>query len=95
MGKCSCIYIGEYDPPVFHVAKIQTARKYHMCCECGRDIFPSEEYERVSGKWETRIATYKTCSDCLSIRNEMFCEGWYYEQLREYLWEHLQEMLIR
>ena len=35
---------------------------------------------------------YKTCLDCLSIREMFFCDGWYYEMIHEYLYEHIQEM---
>jgi len=91
--NCSCVYVGfdTYDTPEFHKAIIRKAIKEHKCCECNRIISIGEKYENVSGSWDGHFSTYKTCEDCLSIRNELFCEGWFYEQIFEYLHEYLNE----
>lgn len=92
MSSCSCIYQA-YDGPqaTLHHVTTPLAKKPHECCECGRQIAPGEQYERVVGVWEGEFRTYKTCPDCLSIRNEMFCDGWSYGMVWEDLWEHLRE----
>lgn len=92
MSNCSCVFVDSFDYPEFHRAKIQKARKYHTCCECGRLIEPFEEYEYACGMWENCFNVFKTCSDCLSIRKEFFCGGFEYEGMKMLLWEHLQEM---
>ena len=92
MSNCSCIYIDNYESADFHTSVKRKAIKNHRCCECGRTINRGETYEYVSGKWDSYIGTYKTCGDCLSIRNTFFCDGWLYEGMTEALWEHLLEM---
>lgn len=89
---CSCIYIGNYDPPEFHRETYPTARKEHICTECSRAILLGEKYTNEKVKWEKEFNTFKTCIDCLSIRNTFFCDGWYYTMLYEYLQEHINEM---
>ena len=62
------------------------ACKAHKCCECGRVINPGEKYERVSGKWLGDFEVYKTCLDCLSIRDTLFCNFYYgciFDELQE------------
>jgi len=91
--ECSCIYVGnEDDIADFHSKKIQTARKPHSCSECKRVIEPGESYEYVAGSWDGFFQTYKTCEDCLSIRNQFFCDGWFYGEIHSLLFEHIQEM---
>jgi hypothetical protein len=89
--KCACVYVeDDGDSPDFFNAKIFKAKKAHKCTECRRAITPGEEYEYVSGKWEGRFEAYKTCQDCLSIRNEFFCDGYSFGDLRsdltDYIW---------
>lgn len=89
---CSCIYIGNYDNPEFYKETYPTARKKHICTECGRIILPGEKYTNEKVKWEGEFNTFKTCIDCLSIRGTFFCNGWLYTMLYEYLQEHINEM---
>lgn len=89
MTDCSCLIENDgYDQPEFFFKKIQKARKIHKCFECGYEIQHGEEYERVFGKWCGDIEVFKTCKDCLSIRNAMFC-GFYHGGI----WEDLEESL--
>lgn len=66
------------------------ARKLHRCHECRRVIFPGEEYEYVVGSWEGDIVSHKTCTDCVSVRDELF-ETYYYGGIREGLHEMISE----
>ena len=91
MGDCSCVYVGDYEVADFHTSTERKAIKEHKCCECGRTINRGEIYEYVSTKYDGDIDTFKTCLDCLSIRWVFFCNGWLYEGMKEYLWEHLLE----
>lgn len=93
MSDCSCVYVDSYDSqPEFYNEKMPIARKQHICGECGRKIERGEPYENFSGKWEDTFSTYKTCNNCLSIRDEFFCEGWSFGFLYENLWEHIREI---
>jgi len=93
MTPCSCVYVDSADSyPEFHHVSTPTARKWHTCCECGRIIISGERYEYVVGLWDNQFSIYKTCLDCLSIRDEFFCEGWFYSSMKEYLYEHIREM---
>jgi len=72
---CAC----DYDPASFYRAEIRTARKPHICEECGAPILPGEIYEHVTGKWDN-IASFKTCRHCVDIRqwtaNNVPCLCW-------------------
>ena len=89
---CFCIYVDvQEDEGEFQTHKIRTARKKHVCCECREDISPGDKYEHVSGKSESRFFVYKTCLGCMRIRDDLFCEGYYYEMMWEMLIDHLRE----
>jgi hypothetical protein len=92
--KCACVYIGEYEPNDFFENKKIKARKDHLCCECGRTIEKGEEYERVSlrQRGDKNFQHYETCSDCLSIREAFFCEGYIFEEQDENLLQHITDM---
>jgi len=90
--ECSCVYVEAECQAEFFREVLRTARKEHRCCECHRTILPGEKYEYVSGMWEGKFDTYKTCIDCLSIRNQFFCGIWEFGGSLEYLSEHISEM---
>lgn len=48
-----------------------TSRKEHKCCECHGIIRRGEKYQRYEGLWDD-WDTYKTCSDCESLRNDIY-----------------------
>jgi len=56
-------------PAVSRTETLQ-ARKPHKCCECDGKIQPKELYEKCTGYWD-RWQTYKTCSDCASLRKDI------------------------
>jgi len=67
------------------------ARKVRVCCECNNEISVGEKYRNESGKWNGEFETYKTCLDCLSLRETFFCSyeyGRMYEALDEYLMDN-------
>ncbi len=63
--NCVC----DYDPADFYSASRPIARKAHKCDECAGQIKRGERYERVNGKWEGCISTFKTCVWCLAVRD--------------------------
>src|SRR5690349_116120 len=46
----------------------RTARKAHRCCECREIIEPGEKYQYVSGVWDGRGDSFKTCLRCALVR---------------------------
>ena len=89
--SCSCVYVDGYELPEFSDSRIYKAKKDHVCTECYRKILPGEKYERVFGKWDGAVETYKTCSDCLSVRDVFFCGSWGYTSIWEDLYSHIAE----
>ena len=88
--NCACVWVetGDCEPDFYNDTR-RRARKVHQCEECGREIAAGEEYEFVTGKWDGSISVYKTCADCLSIRDSFFCDGWLHGGMWEALDEHL------
>jgi len=90
MIDCACIDsdYGEGEPAqCFNAVKIKS-RKKHNCSECGRTIENGEIYERATGKWDVSWDIFKTCDDCLSVREAFFCSyifGCLWVDLGEYL----------
>jgi|SRR6478735_681589 len=66
---------------------IRRARKEHRCCECRKPIMKGQRYELISGVWEGRPDSYKTCLPCVEIRDHFACEGWIFGQV----WSDLRE----
>ena len=62
--SCSC----DYDPPEFMSQRMRTARKQAKCYECRCPILPGERYEETFGKWYGDVANFKTCNECLELR---------------------------
>ena len=91
MSDCYC----DYETPAFYFDKLVKARNQHKCSECGKRINKDEIYERVNGKWDDRIDTYKTCSRCLDLRNytkqNVKCLCWCHENMIDDCIETLKE----
>ena len=57
-------------PDAFRVT-LRKARKQHHCCECPAPIVPGEIYEYASGVWEGRGQSFKTCTPCAEVREQL------------------------
>jgi hypothetical protein len=86
---CACIYIDPDSTPDFVNPVVVVARRSHKCYECGREIVPGENYECTAGKWAGEFLRFKTCADCLSVREAFFCEGFFYGDIWENVEEHI------
>ncbi|MFW2369106.1 MAG: hypothetical protein ACN4GW_22035 [Desulforhopalus sp.] len=85
--SCSCeIDVGHDCGPEVSTVTHPKARKSHNCCECHRVITKGETYELVKALSEGLWDTFKTCADCASVRDALFCQ-WYYEQM----WDDVSE----
>lgn len=95
MDACYC----DYEPAEWSRISTPKARKQYRCYECGAFIAPSDRHEYVAGKWEGEVSSYRTCSDCVSLRQyiqaHIPCFCWAYgnlfsdalDALREYVHE--------
>ena len=92
MTDCSCIYVGDADGTSFWNEKQPTAKKSHVCCECGEVIEPGQKYQYECGQWDGDFAAYKTCLDCLSVRQAFFCDGYAFGGMWGYVADHINEM---
>ena len=90
MNECACIDIDLDDHPEFSSSKYRMARKEHKCSECERAIAPGETYEYVSMRFEGVFSQFKTCGDCLSVRDWFFCRAYYHARLWEDVEEHVR-----
>lgn len=92
MSDCDlCVDACYYgDQAEFFDSAMVTARKSHKCMECGDTIANGDRYERVSGKWDGDVSTYKTCAACAEIRGVFFCNGWTYGTL----WNDFDEYFV-
>ncbi|MDL2267955.1 hypothetical protein LJC46_08235 [Desulfovibrio sp. OttesenSCG-928-G15] len=71
------------------------ARKEHKCFECGRKILPGEMYCYESGIWEGTPGSFKTCLDCASVREALFCSfvyGGLWYDVRTFVFDFQDEL---
>ena len=85
---CACEIELDGNGPSCFKSSDRKARKEHKCCECHRVILPGETYRYESGVWDGDPEDYKTCADCLSVRDEFFC-SYVYGQI----WEGMHELI--
>lgn len=86
--ECSFDYV-DCNIPTAKREGLRTARKAHKCCECRDTIQPGEQYRYESGIWDGEPASFKTCLDCLDLRNQFCCDGWEYGRVREMIREEI------
>lgn len=88
MVCCPLSNDGYEDGPSCCTESIRKARKEHWCCECRETIKVGDRYEYVSGIWDGRADSYKTCLLCKEIRDHFSCgHGWVYGEV----WSQLTE----
>lgn len=89
MSDVACCPLQGNDGPApsCHSRDTRRARKEHVCNECREKIARGERYEYVSGVWDGRPDSFKTCLLCVEIRNHFACEGWIYGEV----WSDLRE----
>ena len=90
--ECASIYTDIDDGPQAFQSKNPKARKEHKCFECGRTIALGETYRNESGIWDDGPKRYKTCCDCITIRNAFFDQGGHYGEMMTELQEHISDL---
>jgi len=63
--------MSDYDMPCLFSVIDRKARKEHECCECHRYVMPGEFYQVATGLWEHEWAEFKTCHDCVVLRERV------------------------
>lgn len=84
--QCSC-YCDE--SPQFYCERTVTARKAHVCEECGEQIQPGEKYITGSGKFDGVFFTRKVCLQCEQLGQNFgcYCLGALYDEILEWALE--------
>jgi len=95
--SCSCVYVdlkGERDIPLYRKTEEPIAESKHVCCECKEIIEVGEKYRKEKIGWGGAFSeiSFRTCVNCVSIRDTFFCRGWYYKRMFKYLEEHIHNM---
>jgi hypothetical protein len=91
MEDCSCIYVDDKGfGPDCSTQAIRKARKTHYCYECLGEIKRGDRYEELSGVWDGTPARYRTCLNCVSVRDAFFCDGFALGRVWEYLYDHFR-----
>jgi hypothetical protein len=75
--SCICVDIDGGEDGDFSARKLVTARKEHKCCECRQSILRGQKHELLTGKWDGRFASYRTCLLCKRIRDDLFVCGYH------------------
>jgi len=88
---CATVCVGVDECCLELSRSLPKARKPHKCHECKDWIQAGERYERVSTLYDGDFDEHKTCLGCVSIRNEFFKDGYFYEQIIEAFEEHVSE----
>lgn len=60
--------MSDYEEPSCITYSTPRARVSHWCCECHHDIKPGDRYQRITGVWDGRGDTFKTCLNCVALR---------------------------
>ena len=88
--NCNCsVDTCDFRPEFYHQF-IHKARKMYECCECHSKITPGQKYEKIYGKWDGEIMSFRTCLTCVKIRQDYCPEGYMIGELRETLIECLE-----
>lgn len=78
--------------PECYTNKQVKARKTHKCCECGGEIKIGETYDHLSGIWDGEPGRFKTCQDCINLRDRL--EKIFPNLCYEYEIEHLDQWVF-
>ena len=85
---CIDIYSGDLESAQVYHSKMVTARKEHSCYECENIIKVGQKYEQVDAVYEGEWEHFKTCTTCVNIRRNMFCNGFPHGAMWECIHEH-------
>jgi len=90
--NCSCTVNTNYDDDEgsrWCYRKIHSARKIHRCFECGCIINPKESFYYHSLFYHRDIRNYKICTDCQTIIDTFFANGWVFGTVWDSLTDYI------
>lgn len=80
---CDCYWD---NPAIFYECRTVKGRKEYRCCECLNDIAKGERHECAKGLWEDGgFDSFRTCSLCCSMRDEINLTSYCHAQMMECL----------
>jgi hypothetical protein len=92
MSECGCIYeyVGEFLETVDE--RIVKATVPTVCGECDDPIVVGEKYEYYEGSdYDIDVFAQRTCLDCLSVRDEFFCDGFFFGRIWDRVKDHIYD----
>jgi len=80
--KCSCQIETDHDEEseMIFEKTLTVCKNQQRCCECGIGLLPGTSYRKEIARYDYEAHTYRTCLDCISIRDNLFC-GWTWTNL--------------
>lgn len=88
--NCFCSIDNDMDCEVLEEEQewisIRTRHKDIRCCECLKIIPARTEHEYFFGRWNGEYGGYRTCLDCVSVRDAILC-NWVFHNV----WEMIDE----
>lgn len=90
MGDCGVCLSGYDGECEFFHQEIRTARKPHVCSECGKPIPVGEKYEHASGQSDDELWDCDTCLICAEIAEAFYCDG---RTFGGWLWENMADVM--
>ena len=90
--KCSCQIETDHDEEseMIFEKDLTIFKNQQRCCECGVELSIGDQYRKEIALHDYEAHTYRTCLDCISIRDNLFC-GWTWTCLFDDLWEEIED----
>ena len=84
--ECACISVGVDDSSEVLSEKTVIARKNYRCSECNEPIKSGCSHVRLVSVYDGKIETKRTCLDCQSVIDKLFCDYYY-----GMIWENIKD----
>jgi len=80
--KCSCQIETDHDEEseMIFEKDLMICKNQQRCCECGVELSIGDQYRKEIALHDYEAHTYRTCLNCISIRDNLFC-GWTWTNL--------------
>jgi len=90
--KCSCQIETDHDEEseMIFEKDLTICKNQQRCCECGVELSIGDQYRKEIALHDYEAHTYRTCLDCISIRDNLFC-GWTWTCLLDDLREEIED----
>ena len=90
--KCSCQIETDHDEEseMIFEKTLTVCKNQQRCCECGVELSIGDQYRKEIALHDYEAHTYRTCLDCISIRDNLFC-GWTWTCLLDDLREEIED----